>query len=886
MFKKFLIGTLAVVAFLVTANLALASYDFGTAILKVGSRGQYVTTLQNLVGATPADGNFGPITKGKVVAWQTANGLTADGLFGNLSKTKANEIGVNFSVGCTNASGFSTTTGFPCSSLNAHTFPAGCTNASGFSTTTGLNCLNNLPPIRGGGSIGEHHRDTVIYTTAIEGVTVPVAGATPVTAVIAGTGYTGTVTWSGTPTTFSGNTAYTATITLTVASGYTLTGVTANQFTIAGSTSDTNSANSGVITAVFSATELIQLTIGDGTLTTTKTYDGDRTAEVTAGDLNGVIAPDYVTVTAVATYDNANAGEGKNIIVTYTLGGTNAGNYIAPIDLTVSNGVITAVQLTNTTPTITLSKPYDGNNTATITAPGTLGGKIGSEVVSIDTETATYNDATIATGKTITVVYTITGADAGNYIAPVNDSSISNGVITSVDITVAGVTGFIAPVIDVAPEIFGSLMSADATKYSVTGLTWSPVANPYLGTQAYTATVTLTSVSGYKFPVGNIASPTADVGTVNSIGTTSGGNVTGNTLSYTVLFPATANNTVHVTDSGTLIAAGIDPAVGTIILDNAIELSAALILDNGAKTVDLNTFALTVSGNPITANANGSILENGDITGAVAIGGDGTGFLVDGVDFSGTLTTNNTSILEDNISFHDGSIFGAITSTVPAKQFDGTYLTAAIAPGTGTVFMDLTILGAVTARNAATYDTVMFDGAVTVDTSVSRFTYCTFDAGFTTADVATIANYNTFNFAVTNTSGNSDYTGSTFKGVVTNTLGNAAYNYATFTLTSTLILTAGSPTFIGTIFDEAVAEVDKITAGALGTITVGDASTILQKAQALVSGGYTVTIKAEDGVKIVAGVATVAGAGTISFTVTKGITPFTADTGILNITVN
>lgn len=95
---------------------------------------------------------------------------------------------------------------------------------------------------------------TIISATAIAGVTPPVTGATPVTTVTAGTGYTGTVSWSGSPTTFASTTTYTATITLTATSGYTLTGVTENQFTIASSTSDTNPASSGVITAVFPAT--------------------------------------------------------------------------------------------------------------------------------------------------------------------------------------------------------------------------------------------------------------------------------------------------------------------------------------------------------------------------------------------------------------------------------------------------------------------------------------------------------------------------------------------------------------------------------------------------------------------------------------------------------
>ena len=95
----------------------------------------------------------------------------------------------------------------------------------------------------------------VINATAIAGVTPPAPGATPVTSVTAGTGYTGTVTWLPVHATFASATVYTATITLLPTAGYTLTGVSADQFTIAGTTSATNPINSGVITAVFPETD-------------------------------------------------------------------------------------------------------------------------------------------------------------------------------------------------------------------------------------------------------------------------------------------------------------------------------------------------------------------------------------------------------------------------------------------------------------------------------------------------------------------------------------------------------------------------------------------------------------------------------------------------------
>ena len=81
-------------------------------------------------------------------------------------------------------------------------------------------------------------------------------------------------------------------------------------------------------------------------------------------------------------------------------------------------------------------------------------------------------------------------------------------------------------------------------------------------------------------------------------------------------------------------------------------------------------------------------------------------------------------------------------------------------------------------------------------------------------------------------------------------------------------------------------QADKITAESLGTITMGDA--VLQKAQTLVSEGYTVTAKAADGTYIDnSGEAIAVGEGTITFTITKDANDaITADTDSLSITVN
>ncbi|KKT00530.1 MAG: hypothetical protein UV76_C0009G0009 [Candidatus Nomurabacteria bacterium GW2011_GWA2_43_15] len=100
----------------------------------------------------------------------------------------------------------------------------------------------------GGGGI-----PITINLQSISGVTVPVTGATPVLAISATPQYTATISWSPTAATFAAGTAYTASINITPKTGYTLTIVPANFFIVAGATT-TNSANSGIVSAVFPAT--------------------------------------------------------------------------------------------------------------------------------------------------------------------------------------------------------------------------------------------------------------------------------------------------------------------------------------------------------------------------------------------------------------------------------------------------------------------------------------------------------------------------------------------------------------------------------------------------------------------------------------------------------
>jgi len=185
-----------------------------------------------------------------------------------------------------------------------------------------------------------------ITATTIGGVTVPVLGATPVTTVTSTSEYTGTVTWSPAATTFAAGTAYTATITLTPKTGYTVTGITANQFTISGATTDTNPANSGVITAAFPATglglasgltpligalstpgnEQIQLTVSTAPQTTGhKIYYRVVSTEPSARTLGSVVTLDatWIEVTVQTGITVSGVADNRFIEVIEVLASTN-----------------------------------------------------------------------------------------------------------------------------------------------------------------------------------------------------------------------------------------------------------------------------------------------------------------------------------------------------------------------------------------------------------------------------------------------------------------------------------------------------------------------------------------------------------------------------------
>jgi len=289
---------------------------------------------------------------------------------------------------------------------------------------------------------------TTINIAAIDGVTAPVTGATPVTAVTATAQYTGTVAWSGNPTTFAGGTAYTATITLTPKSGYTLTGVTADFFTVSGASPVNNSADSGVITAVFPATDTTINIAAIGGVTAPATGGTPVTAITTTAQYTGTVAWKRTSDDDPLTGNFAASTEyTATITLTPTTGFTLTG--VAADFFTVSGA--TATNSANSG-VITAVFPATAATTISIAAiSGVVAPTAGVVPVSAITETAQYTGTVAWSGSpaifaettaytaTITLTpktgYTLTGVAANFFTvsgaSPVNNSADS-GVITAV----------------------------------------------------------------------------------------------------------------------------------------------------------------------------------------------------------------------------------------------------------------------------------------------------------------------------------------------------------------------------------------------------------------------------------------------------------------------
>ncbi len=180
-------------------------------------------------------------------------------------------------------------------------------------------------------------------------------------------------------------------------------------------------------------------------ITTEKVYDASSSAVVSnptisvAGNASQTaLVNSEFDISAVAHYNDKNAGTGKSITVIYTIAAKSSAlleNYLfknstlkASEDVVeITNGVITKASLV-ISGAIANNKTYDGKANATFKAYGSLVGVIAGDDITLVTSSASakFSDANAANGKTVSYSgYAISGADKKNYSLsqPVNNTA-------------------------------------------------------------------------------------------------------------------------------------------------------------------------------------------------------------------------------------------------------------------------------------------------------------------------------------------------------------------------------------------------------------------------------------------------------------------------------
>jgi len=371
-------------------------------------------------------------------------------------------------------------------------------------------------------------RAETVSMSGIAGVTPPAFTETPVTNIAPTVQYSGTVSWSPeVSNTFTSNTVYTATVTLTPQPGFTFTGVAEDFFTVAGATTVSNSPDSGVITAVFPATLAtapVAVTLSNIMGVTAPVHGAVPVATISSNtQYTGTVSwsPDHPTFIAGTSYT-------ATISLTpqpgFTFTGVAEDFFTVAGATTVSSSADSAV-ITAIFPQLPLM-PITLSNIMSVTAP--VAGAVPVTTISSNTQyTGTVSWSPSASQFAADTVYTATisltpqpgftfTGVAEDFFTVAGATNVSNspdsGVITAIfpataaTITLADLWGIAPPASGETPAtniiIFAWYNSEQtgswAGQYTSGGVVWEPaVTGNFLPSTSYTAVITLNPRSGY-----------------------------------------------------------------------------------------------------------------------------------------------------------------------------------------------------------------------------------------------------------------------------------------------------------------------------------------------------------------------------------------------------
>ena len=373
--------------------------------------------------------------------------------------------------------------------------------------------------------------------TAITQLTAPVKNEVPQTEIETDE-YTATVVWSPEVTDkFGYDTVYTATITITPKTNYTVKGIAENGYTVSGAETVTNETNSATVTAVYSAT---------GSYDTVDTNEFIKPLEIvgwTYGDTPNAPTATAKYGTIKYTYSTAADGEYSEIVP------TDAGTYYVKATVEETDKytglesdavefVIGKKILTNDNITKIADQKYTGEEIKPV-----IEVKDGDKILVLDT------DYTVAYEKNINASE---GAKVKVEIISNNYEGTLEKLFTILPKTINSAIILTAPVKNGVPQT-----EIETDEYTAT-VVWSPEVTDKFGySTVYTATITITpkanytvkgiAENGYTVNGAETVTNEADSATITAVyaatGSKSSGG-SGSTKRYTVSFNTNGGNKI------------------------------------------------------------------------------------------------------------------------------------------------------------------------------------------------------------------------------------------------------------------------------------------------------------------------------------------------------
>jgi hypothetical protein len=235
----------------------------------------------------------------------------------------------------------------------------------------------------------------------------------------------------------------------------------------------------GVITAK-------ALTLARGTVVST-TYNANDTAFISAGELNGLVGIETLSVEGSGTFASQNAGLNQTVTanaITLSSAGSDTTAGLAS-NYSITNFMPTAAPLTGNifqkvltiTDMVASNKTYDGSGVANLTGGSIDTGIIG-EALTFTGHAGAFSDKNVSNGKTVTVTNTALadgiGGLASNYSLTQPIVAVAN--ITAKDLTVSGFTaknkiydGGITSTLNTSTQLLAGLVIGDTVTVATIG---------------------------------------------------------------------------------------------------------------------------------------------------------------------------------------------------------------------------------------------------------------------------------------------------------------------------------------------------------------------------------------------------------------------------------